>query len=98
MSRWLARWRAALRIARRDAWRNKGRTVLVVLLMMLPVAAGTFAVGVLKSSMPTTETRIAWAMGETAEARLDLPCGGVRPPAQPNTPGAGVRPAGGDHP
>ncbi len=96
MSRWLARWRAALRIARRDAWRNKGRTVLVVLLMMLPVAAGTFAVGVLKSSMPTTETRIAWAMGETAEARLDLPCGGVRTPTQQNIWGDGFCSDGGD--
>lgn len=91
MSRWLARWRAALRIARRDAWRNKGRTVLVVLLMMLPVAAGTFVVGVLKSSRPTTETTISWEMGSTAQARLALPCGAQgRAPTKQDASGRGI--------
>ncbi len=75
MSRWLARWRAALRIARRDAWRNKGRTALVVLLMMLPVAAGTFVVGVVRMSQATPETEMAWALGDTAQARLSVACG-----------------------
>ncbi|SED95550.1 ABC transporter permease [Ruania alba] len=82
MSRWLTRWRAALRIARRDALRSKGRTVLVVLLMMLPVAAGTFAIGVLRMSSPTPETQIEWAMGESAQARLSLPCGERIPTVQ----------------
>ena len=30
-------WRAALRIARRDAWRAKGRSLLVIVLIGLPV-------------------------------------------------------------
>ena len=37
MSAWIARWRLALRIARRDARRHKGRTLLVVLMVGLPV-------------------------------------------------------------
>ncbi|MGY2127978.1 FtsX-like permease family protein [Blastococcus sp. SYSU DS0617] len=39
MTSWLARWRLALRIARRDALRHKGRTLLVVLMVGLPVMA-----------------------------------------------------------
>ncbi|WP_147916869.1 ABC transporter permease [Ruania zhangjianzhongii] len=96
MRRWLARWRAALRIARRDAWRSKGRTVLVVLLMMLPVAAGTFVVGVLRSSTPTTATTISWEMGDTAQARLALPCAAeVRTPTKQDASGMGACGAGG---
>ena len=30
-------WRATLRIARREAWRNKGRSLLVIALIGLPV-------------------------------------------------------------
>lgn len=41
MSGWLARWRLALRIARRDARRHRGRTLLVVLMVGLPVLAIT---------------------------------------------------------
>ena len=39
MSAWLVRWRLALRIARRDALRHRGRTVLVLLMVGLPVLA-----------------------------------------------------------
>lgn len=39
MTGWLARWRLALRIARREALRHKGRTLLVVLMVGLPVLA-----------------------------------------------------------
>lgn len=90
MSRWLTRWHAALRIARRDALRNKGRTALVVLLMMLPVAAGTFGVGVLKSSRPTTETTISWELGSTAQARLTMACDGRRSPTMQDVSGMPV--------
>jgi putative ABC transport system permease protein len=34
-----ARWRAALRIARREAWRSKGRSLLVIALIGLPIFA-----------------------------------------------------------
>src|SRR3954447_11951547 len=36
---WIVRWRLALRLARRDARRAKGRTVLVMLMVGLPVLA-----------------------------------------------------------
>jgi putative ABC transport system permease protein len=39
MTRWLVRWRLALRIARRDALRHKGRTLLVIAMVGLPVLA-----------------------------------------------------------
>ncbi|MFL6097985.1 MAG: FtsX-like permease family protein [Blastococcus sp.] len=39
MSAWLVRWRLALRIARRDALRHKGRTLLVIAMVGLPVLA-----------------------------------------------------------
>jgi putative ABC transport system permease protein len=34
---WLGQWRVALRLARRDAWRSKGRSLLVLLIVGLPV-------------------------------------------------------------
>ncbi len=39
LAAWLVRWRLALRLARRDARRAKARTVLVLLMVGLPVAA-----------------------------------------------------------
>ena len=39
MIRWLVRWRLALRIARRDALRHRGRTILVLAMVGLPVLA-----------------------------------------------------------
>ena len=36
MTSW-SRWRAALRIARREAWRHRGRSILVLVLLGLPV-------------------------------------------------------------
>ncbi|MGY2080240.1 hypothetical protein [Modestobacter sp. SYSU DS0657] len=39
MTAWLVRWRLALRIARRDALRARGRSVLVLLMVGLPVLA-----------------------------------------------------------
>ena len=41
LSRWVGGWRVALRLARRDAWRAKGRSLLVLLLIALPVAGVT---------------------------------------------------------
>ncbi|TFV91797.1 FtsX-like permease family protein [Blastococcus sp. CT_GayMR20] len=39
MSGWVVRWRLALRIARRDALRHRGRTLLVLAMVGLPVMA-----------------------------------------------------------
>ena len=39
----MTRWRPALRMARRDLWRHKGRTLLTMLLVALPVLVGVAA-------------------------------------------------------
>ncbi len=41
--RWLSGWRVALRVARREARRAKGRSILVLAMIMVPVAALAFA-------------------------------------------------------
>ena len=43
MTSWLGGWRSALRLARREARRAKGRSVLVLAMIGLPVAALAFA-------------------------------------------------------
>ncbi|MEU2239706.1 ABC transporter permease [Streptomyces sp. NPDC018338] len=37
MKTWFHSWRAAIRIARRDAWRSKGRSALVLAMIALPI-------------------------------------------------------------
>ncbi|MGW5420613.1 FtsX-like permease family protein [Streptomyces sp. NPDC003943] len=37
MTTWFHSWRAAIRIARRDAWRSKGRSFLVLAMIALPI-------------------------------------------------------------
>lgn len=66
-----ARWRAVLRLAWRDAARHKGRTAVVVAMMMLPVFAATFLTTIVRSSTETTETMIQTRLGDEAQARLD---------------------------
>ncbi|HLS49932.1 MAG TPA: ABC transporter permease [Actinomycetaceae bacterium] len=66
----LSPWRAALRIARRDALRHPLRTAIVVLLVALPVVAATFIGSAVRSLTPNVETRVAWELGDSAEAYL----------------------------
>src|SRR5699024_10036723 len=66
----LARWRAVLRIARRDAARRKGRTAVVVAMLMLPVFAGTFLTTVVRSSIETPQTMVQNRLGDEAQAQL----------------------------
>ncbi|GAB2600408.1 ABC transporter permease [Pseudactinotalea suaedae] len=70
MSTWAARWRVALRIAWRDARRNKGRTVLVVAMIALPLLAGTTLITVLRSATPTLATTAQVELGDAAQARV----------------------------
>ncbi|MDX6347591.1 MAG: putative transport system permease protein [Streptomyces sp.] len=63
-------WRAAIRIARRDAWRFKGRSVLVLSMIALPIV-GVSAVDItVRSSALTMEQQLTRDMG-AADARLD---------------------------
>ncbi|HLR94124.1 MAG TPA: FtsX-like permease family protein, partial [Jiangellaceae bacterium] len=77
MPRWFTRWTPALRMARRDARRHKGRTALVLLMIMLPVLAGTVALTILRSSQPTDATYADLMLGEEAQARLTATCAGT---------------------
>ncbi|MFN8167900.1 MAG: ABC transporter permease [Candidatus Nanopelagicales bacterium] len=81
-ARWWGAWRVALRLARRDAWRGKGRALLVVLLVALPVAtvsgilvydkaervSQSFTVQGLRSLGPTAEARVLLGPGPVVQS------------------------------
>ncbi|WP_436771993.1 FtsX-like permease family protein [Yinghuangia sp. YIM S09857] len=62
-------WRAALRIARREAWRAKGRSLLIVLMIALPVFAGSAADIVYRSQQLDRDERLERKIGQ-ADALL----------------------------
>ncbi|MGW0660356.1 FtsX-like permease family protein [Streptodolium elevatio] len=57
-------WRAALRIARREAWRAKGRSLLIVLMIALPVFAGSSADIVYRSQQLDRNERLERKIGQ----------------------------------
>ncbi|MGA4541112.1 FtsX-like permease family protein [Uniformispora flossi] len=65
-------WRAALRIARREAWRAKGRSLLIVLMVALPVFGASAADVTYRSQQLDTGERLARQIGR-ADARLTEP-------------------------
>ena len=71
LARWWGQWRIALRLARRDAWRAKGRSLLVLLLIAVPVGAGPVRQGLLGTPMNGSDGRNASA----AEMVAALPAG-----------------------
>ncbi|NJQ06325.1 FtsX-like permease family protein [Streptomyces lonarensis] len=62
-------WRLALRIARRDALRAKGRSILVIAMIALPIIGVTAIDISFRSSQLTTEEQIDRAMG-AADAHM----------------------------
>lgn len=64
----LAPWRAALRMARRDAWRNKGRSALVALMIALPVLVMATTSVVLRSAERDLADEVRVALGTQAQA------------------------------
>jgi putative ABC transport system permease protein len=70
MAHWWGSLRVATRIARRDAVRAKGRTVLVAVLVGLPILAGSAVAVISQSSEPTDATYAHWHLGDTAQALL----------------------------
>ncbi|WP_322899754.1 ABC transporter permease, partial [Actinacidiphila rubida] len=62
-------WRAAIRIARRDAWRYKGRSALVLSMIALPIVGVSAADISIRSSELTKPQQITREMG-AADARL----------------------------
>ncbi|KDN83722.1 hypothetical protein [Kitasatospora cheerisanensis] len=59
----MSAWRAVLRIARRDAWRAKGRSALVVAMIALPVLGATGVDVVHRSGQLTAAERSDRLMG-----------------------------------
>ncbi|MFF8831974.1 FtsX-like permease family protein [Streptomyces sp. NPDC015131] len=78
MNNWFHSWRAAVRIARRDAWRNKGRSVLVLAMIALPILGVSAADLTLRSSELSAQEKVARSIG-AADARLTDPRYGGTP-------------------
>ncbi|UZX01922.1 hypothetical protein F8G81_04250 [Arthrobacter sp. CDRTa11] len=58
-------FRVALRMARRDISRHKGRSLLIILLIMLPVAGMTGAATLVQSMQETPGERVQYQLGKT---------------------------------
>ncbi|MFI8963329.1 FtsX-like permease family protein [Streptomyces sp. NPDC053493] len=69
MTTWFHSWRAAVRIARRDAWRSKGRSFLVLAMIALPILGVSAFELTIRSSELTTEQQLERSIG-AADARL----------------------------
>ncbi|MFE0641182.1 FtsX-like permease family protein [Streptomyces sp. NPDC058877] len=77
MKTWFHSWRAAIRIARRDAWRSKGRSALVLAMIALPIL-GVSALDLTYRSSQLSSTERAERMMGAADARFrDAQFGGV---------------------
>ena len=72
MTRWLGGWRAALRLARREARRARGRSALVLAMIMLPVAALAF-IAVAQDTFTLTPNERADRLMGTAQAMVVWP-------------------------
>ena len=82
----LRRWAPAVRVARREAVRAKGRSVLVLVMIALPVLGVTAADVVIQTSQVTGAEAIERRLG-TADARLSVESGisRVRQTVDPDT-------------
>ncbi|GAA2922645.1 ABC transporter permease [Streptomyces enissocaesilis] len=77
MNHWYHSWVAAVRIARRDAWRFKGRSSLVLAMIALPILGVSAADLTLRSAELSTEQEMERGLG-AADARMSDPgMGGV---------------------
>ncbi|MCX5196198.1 ABC transporter permease [Streptomyces sp. NBC_00249] len=69
MGSWYHSWIAALRIARRDAWRAKGRSVLVLAMIALPIVGVSAADLTLRSAQLSPGQQLDRQLG-AADARV----------------------------
>lgn len=60
-----SRWRVAARLARRQAWRSRGSSLLIVLLIALPVAGLVTAATLTTSTIPTPTQVLDAQLGST---------------------------------
>ncbi|WP_336321215.1 ABC transporter permease [Streptomyces lavendofoliae] len=77
MNNWFSSWRAAVRIARRDAWRYKGRSFLVLAMIALPILGVSAADLTLRTSELSTEERLTRSLGAADARMVDPDYGGV---------------------
>jgi putative ABC transport system permease protein len=75
---WYHSWVAAIRIARRDAWRFKGRSFLVLSMIALPILGVSAADLTLRTADLSTEESLERTMG-AADARISDPGMGGAP-------------------
>ncbi len=61
--RWLASWRVSLKMARRDALRYKGRSVLVLIMVALPVGLIVAGLTFASTSTRSTAEKLPWLLG-----------------------------------
>ncbi|MET9885347.1 ABC transporter permease [Streptomyces sp. NPDC006430] len=85
-------WVAAIRIARRDAWRAKGRSALVLAMIALPIVGVSAADLTMRSAQLSPAQAVSRQIG-SADARLSDPGMGV--PVYQNVEGRDFRPVGG---
>lgn len=95
MTGWYHSWLAAIRIARRDAWRSKGRSILVLAMIAVPIL-GVSAVDVtLRSAQLSPEQKLTRELG-AADAKLsDTDWGGLAVIQPPDPRFHGAEPAAG---
>ncbi|MFE2496638.1 FtsX-like permease family protein [Streptomyces scopuliridis] len=92
MKNWFHSWRAAVRIARRDAWRFKGRSFLVLAMIALPILGVSAADLTLRSAELSTTESLNRDLGR-ADARISDPSFGGEP-LQQNPAGDQYAPVG----
>ncbi|MGX1504873.1 UNVERIFIED_CONTAM: putative ABC transport system permease protein [Streptomyces graminofaciens] len=92
MITWYHSWRAAIRIARRDAWRSKGRSFLVLAMIALPILGVSAADLTVRSAELSTEQSLERSLG-AADGRISDPgLGGV--PIMQSPDGSNYNPIG----
>lgn len=69
MISWYHSWIAAIRIARRDAWRSKGRSALVLAMIALPIVGVSAVDLTVRSSELSAEQRLGRVLG-AADAKV----------------------------
>ncbi|MFI2210322.1 FtsX-like permease family protein [Streptomyces sp. NPDC020141] len=77
MKTWYHSWRAAIRIARRDAWRSKGRSLLVLAMIALPIVGVSAADLTFRSHQLSAEQQLERDMGRADARMIDANTGGV---------------------
>ncbi|MEV7616752.1 ABC transporter permease [Streptomyces sp. NPDC089799] len=92
MNSWYHSWVAAIRIARRDAWRSKGRSLLVLSMIALPILGVSAADLTLRSAELSPAQRMDRVLG-AADARIER--SGVDGPLLQSPDGSDYAPVGG---